>query len=123
MTTELRRLGNRGWLNADDLPAIGTSRRAILECLSDGEYHSTTELDRVGNTSRSGARVYDLRQAGFYIVSERRGEPRVAWYRLIAKGDPPVKAQPPHAWACPSCRCQPEQPPEGQLAMPIGRTT
>jgi len=67
-------------------------REKVLELLSDGAWHSSRALQRVGGT-RAGARVQELRDRGFLIECRHQPDGSAgAWeWRLTGQGEPPPK--------------------------------
>ena len=67
---------------------MDSQNQAILEALERGETLSPIDaLNRFGSF-RLGARIYDLKQAGYNIATDivKNGRKRYAQYRLIKEG-------------------------------------
>ncbi len=69
-----------------DVPRLTSALQRILTFLKDGQWHTTTELERVGGRS-APQRVHDLKKSGYSYDCEpipgQRGEHR---WRLIIDG-------------------------------------
>lgn len=76
-----------------------THKERILELLSDGEWHDTVELHEI--CWRYGARLWELRRAGYALEKRRTADPRIEEWRLAATpggraaGDRPPAPPPP----------------------------
>ena len=64
-----------------------TQRDRVLRMLQTGNWVSVRDFLLAG-ISRFGARVFELRRAGYEIVSreEHKGRARHVYYRLVSKG-------------------------------------
>jgi len=57
-----------------------THKERILDLLSDGQWHDTVELHAI--CWRYGARLWELRQAGYALEKRRTADPRIEEWRL-----------------------------------------
>ncbi len=58
-----------------------THKERILDLLSDGHWHDTIELHAI--CWRYGARLWDLRQAGYLLEKRQTADPHIEEWRLV----------------------------------------
>ena len=104
MTTDfqIRLIGGEGYVTEDDLKRFGGHARRILRSLDSqyGRWVPAASLEYISGSKRVASRVTDLKYAGFLIES-RRGSDKRAEYRLVGRGEPPVRK----TRHCETCSC------------------
>jgi hypothetical protein len=58
-----------------------THKERILDLLSDGQWHDTVELHAI--CWRYGARLWDLRQAGYLLEKRQTADAHIEEWRLV----------------------------------------
>ena len=109
MTTDfqIRLIGGEGYVTEDDLKRLGKQTAIILERLNrfkDGwlqGWLTAKYLETESGATRVASRITDLKYAGFLIES-RRGSDKRAEYRLVGRGEPPVRK----TRHCETCSCE-----------------
>ncbi len=70
-------------LTATRTRRLPTQKDRILDLLADGQWHDTVELHAI--CWRYGARLWELRRAGYVFEKRRTADPRIEEWRLLGR--------------------------------------
>lgn len=79
---EIEALGGRGILTLDDLVELSEAERRVELLMSDGEWHTATEIIRTSRQREGLRRMRTLRSRGFIVERRRMESCRDFEYRL-----------------------------------------
>jgi hypothetical protein len=82
MNQELKKLGGSELLTQQDLSDFSKAKKRILQLMSDGAWHTATEIIEVTGQREGLRRLRDLRGKGIEVEVMRDGDKREFLYRI-----------------------------------------
>jgi len=86
----IAKLGGEGILHIDDLPALGSQRRAVFAFLMDGKWHRGTHILDIAGGTEGLRRMRELRKLPGVEIQRKQIKldsvgraDRVFWYRMV----------------------------------------
>jgi hypothetical protein len=88
MNQELKKLGGSELLTQQDLSDFSKAKKRILQLMSDGAWHTATEIIEVTGQREGLRRLRDLRGKGIEVEVMRDGDKREFLYRIKMPAQP-----------------------------------